>query len=91
MARRTVELLNAHFGFAELPVASPVAEEETLAPNEYIGEAESFGGTLKVKVTMDGDKIAKIDILSHGDTAGVCNAAYDTVPGQDYRSAVHGC
>ena len=82
VARRTVELLNAHFGFAELPVASPVAEEETLAPNEYIGEAESFGGTLKVKVTMDGDKIAKIDILSHGDTAGVCNAAYDTVPGK---------
>ena len=33
VARRTVELLNAHFGFAELPVASPVAEEETLAPN----------------------------------------------------------
>ena len=31
---------------------------------------------------MDGDKIAKIDILSHGDTAGVCNAAYDTVPGK---------
>lgn len=82
VARRTVELLNAHFGFAELPVASPVAEEETLAPNEYIGEAQSFGGTLKVKVTMDGDKIAKIDILSHGDTAGVCNAAYDTVPGK---------
>ena len=27
VARRTVELLNAHFGFAELPVASPVAEE----------------------------------------------------------------
>ena len=82
VARRTVELLNAHFGFAELPVASPVAEEETLAPNEYIGEAESFGGTLRVKVTMDGDKIAKIDILSHSDTAGVCNAAYDTVPGK---------
>ena len=76
------ELLNAHFGFAELPVASPVAEEETLAPNEYIGEAQSFGGTLRVKVTMDGDKIAKIDILSHSDTAGVCNPAYDTVPGK---------
>ena len=82
VARRTVELLNAHFGFAELPVASPVAEEETLAPNEYIGEAQSFGGTLRVKVTMDGDKIAKIDILSHSDTAGVCNPAYDTVPGK---------
>ena len=37
---------------------------------------------MKVKVTMDGDKIAKIDILSHSDTAGVCNPAYDTVPGK---------
>lgn len=80
VARRTVELLNAHFGFAELPVAEPVAEEETLAANEYIGEADSFGGPVKVKVTMEGDKIAKIDVLSHSDTAGICNAAYDTVP-----------
>ena len=31
VARRTVELLNAHFGFAELPIAAPVAEEVTLA------------------------------------------------------------
>lgn len=80
VARRTVELLNAHFGFAELPVAEPVPEEETLAANEYIGEADSFGGPVKVKVTMEGDKIAKIDVLSHSDTAGICNAAYDTVP-----------
>lgn len=80
VARRTVELLNAHFGFAELPVAEPVPEAETLAANEYIGEADSFGGPVKVKVTMEGDKIAKIDVLSHSDTAGICNAAYDTVP-----------
>lgn len=80
VARRTVELLNAHFGFAPLPVTEPVVEEETLGANEYIGEAESFGGTVRVKVTMDGDKIAKIDVLSHSDTAGVCNPAYDTIP-----------
>lgn len=80
VARRTVELLNAHFGFAELPVSEPVTEEQALAPNEYIGEAQSFGGTVRVKVTMDGDMIANINVLSHSDTAGICNAAYDTIP-----------
>ena len=56
----------------------------TVIPEEMFanGKEGYTCGTLKVKVTMDGDKIAKIDILSHGDTAGVCNAAYDTVPGK---------
>ena len=75
VARRTVELLNAHFGFAELPMA-PV-EEVTLADNEYIGEATSeIGGPIKVKVTMDGDKIAKIDVLSHNETPGISDPAF---------------
>lgn len=86
VARHTIELLNARFGYAEMPVTEAVATEETLAANEYIGEAESFGGTVRVKVTMDGDKISKIDVLSHSDTAGVCNAAYDTVPGKILES-----
>lgn len=80
VARRTVELLNAHFGYAELPVVEPVAVEETLGANEYLGEADSFGGPIKVKVTMDNGQIAKIEVLSHSDTAGICNTAYDTVP-----------
>ena len=54
--------------------------EDTLAANEYIGEADGFGGPVKVKVTMDGDKIAKIDVLSHGETAGVSDPAFSTVP-----------
>ena len=45
-------------------------EKFTDKARESIGEAQSFGGTLRVKVTMAGDKIAKIDILSHSDTAG---------------------
>ncbi len=78
VARKTAELLNIHYGFMEAPV---VAEAETeLAANEYIGEANGFGGPIKVKVTMDGDKIAKIDVLSHGDTPGICDKAFATIP-----------
>lgn len=81
VARKTAELLNIHFGYMAAPAEEETAPvEETLAANEYIGEAESYGGPVKVKVTMDGDKIAKIEVLSHSDTAGVCNAAYDTIP-----------
>lgn len=79
VAYKTVELLNIHFGFAEAPAAAP-APEAALADNEYIGEANGFGGPVKVKVTMNGDQIAKIDVLSHSETAGISNAAFDTVP-----------
>ena len=78
VARKTAELLNIHYGFMAAPA---VAEAETeLAANEYIGEADGFGGPIKVKVTMDGDKIAKIDVLSHGDTPGICDKAFASIP-----------
>ena len=78
VARKTVELLNIHFGYAQ---AQPeAAATETLAANEYIGEGQGFGGPIKVKVTMDGDQIAKIDVLSHSETAGISTPAFDTVP-----------
>ena len=78
VARKTVELLNVHFGFAAAPVVDE--NEVPLGENEYIGEADGFGGPVKVKVTMDGDKIANIEVLSHGETAGVSDPAFKTVP-----------
>ena len=78
VARKTAELLNIHYGFMEAPVVVEAAPE--LAANEYIGEANGFGGPIKVKVTMDGDKIAKIDVLSHGDTPGICDKAFAAIP-----------
>ncbi len=76
---KCAELLNVHFGYMEAPAVEAPAEPE-LAPNEYIGVAQGFGGEIKVKVTMDGDKISKIDVLSHSDTAGICDPAYATIP-----------
>lgn len=79
VARKTVELLNVLYGFAQpAPESAPV--EETLAANEYIGEADGFGGPVKVKVTMDGDKIANVEVLSHNETAGISNPAFETIP-----------
>ena len=60
---KLVELLNEHFGFSA-PVAEEAAAPE-LAANEYIGVGKGFNGDVKVKVTMDGGKIAKIEVLEH--------------------------
>ena len=57
---KLVELLNAHF------YGAPVAEAEeapATAANEYIGVGKGLNGDVKVKVTMDGDKIVKIEVL----------------------------
>lgn len=51
--------------------------------NEYIGEGTGKGGTpIKVKVTMDGDKIANIEVLEHSETAGISDKAFDEVIAQ---------
>lgn len=81
VAKKAAELLNIHFGYMAAPVVEEApATEETLAENEYIGEADGFGGPIKVKVTMDGDKIANIEVLSHGETAGISDPAFNTIP-----------
>ena len=79
VARKAAELLNVHFGFMAAP-AEPEATEPELGPNEYIGTANGFGGEVKVKVTMNGDKIEKIDVLSHSETAGISDPAFSTIP-----------
>ena len=39
-----------------------------------------MGGTLTVKVTMDGDKIAKVEIVSHSESEGISDPAIEAVP-----------
>ena len=75
---KLIELLNIHFGYAAAPVEE-AAEEPALAANEYIGVGKGFGGDIKVKVTMDGGKIAKIEVLENGETAGIFDKAYPSV------------
>ena len=79
VARKTAELLNIHFGYMAAPAPVAPAEPE-LGPDEYIGVSNGFGGEMKVKVTMAGDQIAKIDILSHKETAGISDPAFASIP-----------
>lgn len=81
VAVKTIELLNIHFGFEAAPVVVDTPADDTTAENEYIGVGTSeIGGEVKVKVTMDGDKIAKIEVLSHNETAGLSDPAFNQIP-----------
>lgn len=86
VAAKAADLLNIKFGYYTEPTIfdAPAAEEEVqLADNEYIGVANSeIGGELKVKVTMDGDKIAKVEVLSHNETPGISDPAFNELPGK---------
>lgn len=82
VAVKAIELLNVLYGYEEAaPVEEPAPAEAALAANEYIGVGTSeIGGEVKVKVTMDGDKIAKIEVLSHNETAGISDPAFAAIP-----------
>lgn len=81
VAGKLVELLNIQFGFAAAPsITAEDVEAPALAANEYIGVGKGFGGDIKVKVTMDGNNISKIEVLEHAETAGICEKAFDTLP-----------
>ena len=63
VAGQLVEHLNVLYGFAAAPEA-PVEEAPTAA-NVYVGVGECPFGTVKVEVTMDGNKIASIKVLEN--------------------------
>ena len=82
VAVKVVELLNIKYGFEAAPVVEEAPAEPELAANEYIGVGKGYNQDtpIKVKVTMDGDKIAKIDVLEHGETPGISDAAFAKLP-----------
>ena len=63
-----------------LGLMSVTAYAAELTDGVFEGTGTSFGGDLKVAVTVEGGKITKVEVLSHGDTAGVCDAAMEKIP-----------
>ncbi len=47
---------------------------------ERIGEAEGYGGPLQVAVTMNGEDITMVRVVSHRETEGVGTRAIDVLP-----------
>lgn len=52
----------------------------TVSAEEHFGEAQGYGGTLRVAVTMDGTRISTIRVVEHHETDGVGSVAIDKLP-----------
>lgn len=48
--------------------------------DQRTGEAQGYGGPLKVTVTVNGDDITNVQIVSHSETEGVGTRAIETLP-----------
>ncbi len=48
----------------------------------YEGEASAYGPNLKVQVSVSGGKISDIEIVSHNETPGFYERAFETVPSE---------
>ena len=50
--------------------------------NQYIGTGKGLMGDVVTRVTMDGDKIANVEVIEHYETAGIGTLAVDELPGK---------
>ncbi len=55
-------------------------EEIVLKENEFLGEGRGIGGTVKVKVTMDGNRILAVEVVEHSETEGISDKAILDLP-----------
>ncbi|MEG2097807.1 MAG: FAD-binding protein [Pseudoflavonifractor sp.] len=55
-------------------------DESTLKPGQYLGNGTGMGGPLQVVVTMDGDKISKVEVVTQKETEGIGDKALNAIP-----------
>lgn len=54
-------------------------------PGRYQGTGEGYGGTITVEVEVSADRIEAVSILSHNESRGVCEAAFEQIPAEILR------
>ncbi len=65
---------------AETSAETP-ASGGTYTPGTYEGEADGFGGSIKVSAEVDAEKILSVTVLSHSETDGIGSKAIESLPG----------
>lgn len=65
-------------------ISDAIAEEEEYetAADQYIGKAAGMNGDVVVRVTMDGDAIAEVEVLKQAETEGIGSLAIEQLPEQ---------
>ena len=77
-------------------ISDAVAEETEydLGENQYVGKATGMNGDVVVKVTMDGDVIADVEVLEQAETPNIGSNAIEQLPeqfiGLDSEDAING-
>lgn len=56
--------------------AEPVAYRD----GTYEGTGKGFGGDIKVKVVVEDEKVASVEILEHSESAGISDPAINNIP-----------
>lgn len=78
--RRVMNVIGENFLGMEVEKAE--IDMSTVADGTYTGSAAGFQPDLTVEVTVSGGKITGIEIVSHGDTAGISDNAINEMPGK---------
>ena len=63
-----------------MTLSLPALTACTASADQRTGEAEGYGGTLKVSVTMNGTDITDVKVTEHNETQGVGTRAIDALP-----------
>lgn len=71
-------------GYYVLHIEKTLAETQAgdAEISQYIGVGEGMMDDIQVKVTLDGGKIAKVEVISHSETRGLGSKAIDQLPGK---------
>lgn len=72
--RKTISLLMM------MALLLPCVTGCTASADQRTGEAEGYGGKLRVTVTMNGDDVTDVKVVEHNETEGVGTRAIDALP-----------
>jgi uncharacterized protein with FMN-binding domain len=61
------------------PAEEP-AEEPSGEPTTLTGVGEGFGGPIEVEVTMEGETITAVEVVSHSESDGISDPAIEGIP-----------
>lgn len=52
----------------------------TATADERTGQAEGYGGVLRVRIALEGDRLTRVEVIEHHETEGVGTRAIDALP-----------
>lgn len=61
-------------------IPQSISDDIQLGANEFLGKGVGIGGDVVVKVTMIGDKIKNVEVISQTETPGISDPALEKLP-----------